>query len=457
MEYLTTRNENFLLKLFNEKENKNLKNVVKKANKITEFVEQKEAYIFAAKDTNNYDDLVELIKSIFNSERDYQIDFDSFLKLDFDDKDILKAFVSQILFYEGEIFNKKTVKAKKQSYELLFKNDQYKETFNEYVIIANNRNRARYLQAMPENFCNSEMLAEYVKDDFKKIKNVNIKILNKKQIEDLKMGLILSVNKGSTHEPRVVVLEYNGDPQSKEKLVYVGKGITFDTGGMNTKGYHMEGMKYDMSGSVIVAYALKSIAELNLKANVSIIMMITDNRQDGDASLPENVYESMSGITVEVTDTDAEGRLVLADGLYYGAKVLNATCLVDVATLTGAVLRALGTKYSGVWSTDENNWEIFNKASKNAKEYIWRMPLNEEFNKTNKESIVADLQNWNESGKCDSNHAAMFLKEFTNNVPYIHCDVAGTADIQLKPQGVLVDTLVEFAKLYFSKNKAINE
>ncbi|AEI90345.1 N-terminal truncated aminopeptidase [Mycoplasmopsis bovis Hubei-1] len=173
-------------------------------------------------------------------------------------------------------------------------------------------------------------------------------------------------------------------------------------------------------------------------------MCITDNRTNGDASLPENVYKSMSGLSVEVTDTDAEGRLVLADGLFYGTKVLNATCLVDVATLTGAILSALGKTYSGVWSTDESNWATFEKAAKIAKEKVWRMPLHEDFHEPNKASIVADLNNYNNDELSDSNTAAMFLKQFTNDVPYIHCDVAGTADLKGKPQGVLVDTLVEF-------------
>ena len=134
------------------------------------------------------------------------------------------------------------------------------------------------------------------------------------------MDLLLSVNKGSVYEPRVVIIEYKGDPKSSEKTVYVGKGITFDSGGYSLKPpKFMLGMKYDMSGSAIVASAMKAIAQLKPKKNISAIMCITDNRINGDASLPDSVYTSMSGKTVEVNNTDAEGRLVLADGLYYGA------------------------------------------------------------------------------------------------------------------------------------------
>ncbi|ADN68847.1 M17 family metallopeptidase [Mycoplasmopsis fermentans] len=449
--YQTKRDDNILLKAYYEaNKNKEIKidQLNYKTGKITEFLNKKEAYIFLDKNFKNYDQLVDLIDTkIVTKNRNYQIDLESFVNKDFPIESVLKAFYSRIIFYTYNYFNKKKEAPKKNQYTFLLKDNSHKELANKFELIANNRNLVRNLQVMPENFCNSEQLAQYIVNDFKNEKDLKVTVLNKKEIEKLNMGLIISVNKGSTHEPRVVIVEYNGDPNSKEKIVYVGKGITFDTGGMNTKGYHMEGMKYDMSGSVIVAYTVKTLAQLKAKKNVAAIMCITDNRQDGDASLPENVYESMSGITVEVTDTDAEGRLVLADGLYYGAKKLNATTLVDVATLTGAVLRALGTVYSGIYSTDEKNWKIFNQAATNAKEKVWRMPLHEDFHEPNTASIVADLNNYNNDEKSDCNTAAMFLKQFTNDVPYIHCDVAGTADLSGKPQGVLVDTLVEFALL----------
>ncbi|WP_429980682.1 M17 family metallopeptidase, partial [Mycoplasmopsis bovis] len=252
----------------------------------------------------------------------------------------------------------------------------------------------------------------------------------------------LAVNAGSSYQPRVVIVEYNGNPKSKEKFVYVGKGITFDTGGYNTKGYHMEGMKFDMSGSAIVAYAVKAIAQLGIKANVAAIMMLTDNAIDTHGTVPESVVKSMSGKTVEITDTDAEGRLVLADGIFYAAKKLNASLIVDVATLTGAMLRALGKTYSGIYATNDERWNVFSEAAQVAHEKVWRLPMHEDFHKTNKASLVADLNNYNNSSKADSNSAAMFLNEFANKVDFIHCDVAGTADLKGKPQGVLVDTLV---------------
>lgn len=447
LEFLTKRDNNFLLVAV-DYSNLPFEWISKKNGAISENLSKNEAYI-TIKEIKNYDELVEFIKkNILNSQRAFQIDLNSFKNvLNINYEDILKAFISSIVFYQAKLFNKKKEESKKTNFSLLFNSDEDKEFFNKFNLIAENRNKIRNLQIMPENYCNSVELANYIVEDFSNLKNLKVTVLDKNMIEKLKMGLILSVNKGSTHEPRVVIVEYNGNKKSKDKIVFVGKGITFDTGGINTKGYHMSGMKYDMSGSAIVAYAVKTLAELKANVNVAAIMMITDNRQDGDASLPENVYESMSGLSVEVTDTDAEGRLVLADGLYYGATKLKATTLVDVATLTGSVLTALGHTYSGIWSTNEEKWELFEKAGQISHEKIWRMPLHDDFHQFNLASEVADLNNYNNSEKSDSNTAAMFLKQFTNNVDYIHCDVAGTADVAGKPQGVLIDTLVEFALL----------
>ncbi len=205
---------------------------------------------------------------------------------------------------------------------------------------------------MPPNICNSEFLAQKVAEDLEQYKNLKVTVLKKKEIEELKMGLLLSVNKGSVYEPRVVVIEYNGDKDSSEKTVMIGKGITFDSGGYSLKpSRSMVSMKFDMSGSAIVAATMKAIAQLKPKKNVSAIMCITDNRVNGDASLPDSVWVAMNGKSVEINNTDAEGRLVMADGLVYGAKVLNATRLIDVATLTGAMVVALGQTYTGTWAT----------------------------------------------------------------------------------------------------------
>ncbi|WP_406615397.1 M17 family metallopeptidase [Mycoplasmopsis hyopharyngis] len=444
-EFLTKKNDKMLLKATYDKKDKI---VAHKHGFITEFFDKNEAIIYldSKKVKDYYSFANEIEKLIKNLQRSYLVDVETFVNEKLSIQEVIRAFVLKEKFLTFNLFNKKKEqKENKETIDLLIKDEKQKALFEKLLIVADNINETRNLQIMPENFCNSEYLANFIETEFKKVKELKVTVLDKKAIEKEQMGLLLSVNKGSTYEPRVVVIEYNGDPESKEKLVYVGKGITFDTGGVNTKGYQMEGMKFDMSGSVIVAHAVKAIAQLKLKKNVAAIMMITDNRLDGDASLPENVYTSMAGISVEVTDTDAEGRLVLADGLYYGATKLNATLLVDVATLTGSMVRALGSYYSGIYSTNDKAWKSFEQAAQRAYEKVWRMPMHEDFHEPNKASLVADLNNYNNSEKSDCNTAAMFLKEFTNDVDFIHCDVAGTADIKGHPQGVLVSTLVELA------------
>lgn len=451
LKYLVERDEKMRLKAYYQykKEPKLCTVTSHKNGHITDYFEIESSYIFLDKKFKTYDDLVNLIDTkIVTAPRGYQIDLESFTSDDLNFEDVLKAFVSRLVFYEARLFSKKKEQINKNEFSLLFPSYEYESLFQRYLTIAQARNDVRNLQIMPENYCNSEQLSKYIQDDFQNIEHLSVKVLSKKEIEELGMGLLLSVNRGSTFEPRVVIVEYTPRPEVKDKVAIVGKGITFDTGGVNTKGYYMEGMKYDMSGSVIAAYAVKALAQLKIKKNAAAVMMITDNRQDGNASLPENVYQAMSGHSVEVTDTDAEGRLVLADGLYYAATKLEPTALVDVATLTGTMVRVLGSAYTGVYATDDKLWNLFNQAAKAGREKVWRMPMHNDFHEANTESLVADLNNYSSSGKSDCNSAAMFLKEFTNKVPFIHCDVAGTADIKGKPQGVLVDTLVEFLASY---------
>ncbi|AXE60991.1 peptidase M17 [[Mycoplasma] phocae] len=448
----TKRNDAFLLRAA-YKGNSIIENLVEKENKITEFISKKIAYIYLGDAENvDYEKIYDLAVMLgLDTPRSYQIDLASFVvegKLDL--TSIIDAFTKGINFSAAKLYNKKTFTKKPNDNQISLFVEQPTNAallaFNKAAIIIDAQNWARNLGVTPPNELNSEQLAEIVVNDFKKYKNLSIKVLNKKEIEKLGMGLLLSVNRGSMFEPRVVVIEYNGDPSSKEKTVYVGKGITFDSGGYNIKtGRNMLGMKYDMSGSAIVAGALKAIAQLGPKTNVSAVMCITDNRVNGDASLPDSVWTSMSGKTVEINNTDAEGRLVMADGLYYAANNLNATKLLDVATLTGAMVSALGETYTGVWATSDSAWEKIDAAAKKQHELIWRMPFDDDYEQFMKGSIVADLKNTDYSGNAGSCSAAMFLKEFTKDLEYIHLDVAGTNDIDEKPMFAMVKTLIELA------------
>ncbi|WP_322959873.1 leucyl aminopeptidase family protein [Mycoplasmopsis felis] len=427
-------------------------NLVEKANKVTEYFDKNEAVVFLGEEKNyNYDTVFNFAKTLFtNQVRDLQIDLDSFVKGQVCIPCVTKAFTHAYNYVNADIYSAKTSpKPERYQISLLSKEptQRYEGALKEANVLSDAVNYARNLQILPPNICNSEYLAETVLKDLSVYKNLKISVLTKKEIQELGMGLLLSVNRGSMYEPRVVVIEYNGNPESSEKTVYVGKGITFDSGGYSLKpSRSLIGMKFDMSGSVFVASAMKAIAQLQPKTNVSAIMCITDNRVNGDASLPDSVWKSMNGKTVEINNTDAEGRLVMADGITYAVRNLKATRIVDVATLTGAILVALGSSYTGVWSTTEKGWEELSKAANEQHELVWRMPLDDAFGKEIKNSVIADLKNTDLSGAGGgSSSAAMFLKEFTEGVEYIHLDVAGTAEQGGRPTGVMVKTLVQLA------------
>ncbi|WP_410174276.1 M17 family metallopeptidase [Mycoplasmopsis cynos] len=445
------RNNSMLLKAIFKKQELP-KNLIEKNNVVTEYFDTNQAFVFLGdEDKFTYESLFNFAKGFFtNHARDYQIDLDSFIKKDLTIDQVVSAFINAYNYVNADIYNAKTSKkADKFNISLytIKSENEYFEALNKSNILSDCVNFARDLQITPPNILNSEKLADDVVNDLKQYSNLKITVLNKKEIQEHKMGLLLSVNRGSVYEPRVVVIEYNGNPDSDEKSVYVGKGITFDSGGYSLKpSRSMLGMKFDMSGSVFVASAMKAIAQLKPKTNVAAIMCITDNRVNADASLPDSVWTSMNGKTVEINNTDAEGRLVMADGITYAVRNLKATRIVDVATLTGAILVALGSTYTGVWATSDKAWDDLKKAADQQHELVWRMPLDEAFAKEIKNSPVADLKNTDLSGAGGgSSSAAMFLKEFTEDVEYIHLDVAGTAEQGGRPTGVMVKTLVQLA------------
>ncbi|MBN3534479.1 M17 family metallopeptidase [Mycoplasma procyoni] len=434
------------------KEDNLFENIKKEKFSIIEDFENNVAYFYLEqKEKFNLEALKSASKKVVSSlYRDFFLDVDSFVVNDIKQENVVEFLSSNFLYNDFELYNLKTDK-KDKKYTLSLYSENFskesKDAFEKTNIIMESVNYARNLQIMPPNILNSEVLAEEVKNNLSKYKNLKVTVLNKKQIEKHKMGLLLSVNRGSMYEARVVVIEYTGNPESKEKTVLVGKGITFDSGGYTMKsGRSMLGMKFDMSGSAAVASVMKAVAQLKPKTNISAIMCITDNRVNGDASLPDSVWTSMNGKTVEVNNTDAEGRLVMADGLTYAKRILGATRLVDLATLTGAMAYSLGKTYTGVWTTTEQAWEEMQKASKEQNEPIWRLPFDEEYTDGLKSSKVADLKNADLRGLGGGSIvAAMFLKEFTEDTEYIHIDIAETADSSEVPTGVMVKTLIQLA------------
>ena len=251
-------------------------------------------------------------------------------------------------------------------------------------------------------------------------------ILERPQMEELGMGGLLGVARGSAEPPKFIVLQYKGDPDNPDNnLGLLGKGITFDTGGISLKSAaNMGAMKSDMSGAAAVISAMKAIAQLQPKLNVTVIAAATENMPGGSAQKPGDVLRTMSGKTVEVENTDAEGRLVLSDALCY-ARRMGITRLVDVATLTGAMVTALGDICTGAFTNDQDLLASVLRAGEASGERIWQLPMYQEYKEQNR-SQVADVKNTG-GAKAGSITAAQFLAEFSEDTPWVHLDIAGTA------------------------------
>ncbi len=440
--------KNIVLEAIFDSENIN-KNIIKSKNIITEFLDKNKAFIYLGKKEKLDINLFKKTSNIIvNLKRDYQVDVSTFINKKLSEKIIVREITESYILKHGEVYNLKT--SKKPKFKNITLVNLTKNGKNQFNISKNEtkvRNWVRSLQTMPPNILNSIEYAKKLKNEFSNFKNVDVKVLKKDEIKKLKMGLLLGVNRGSEYEPRIVVVEYKGNPKSKEKIVYIGKGIMFDSGGYSLKpSLHIKGMKYDMSGTAIVAGAMKIIINNKPKVNVSIVMPLTDNMIGTKAQTVDSVQTSMSGKTVEINNTDAEGRLILADAITYSIRKLKATKIVDVATLTGAIVVALGAAYTGTWTTSKKDWDLVNDVAKLKGECLWRMPFNDKFIDGMKKSKIADLFNTNYSGYGgSSSSAAGFLKEFTENIPYIHFDIAGTASVNGVSTGVLVKTLAELA------------
>lgn len=248
------------------------------------------------------------------------------------------------------------------------------------------------------------------------------------------MGLLLAVNRGSKIPPQLVVLKYNGNPKSKKYFAVVGKGITFDSGGMNLKpSGHMETMRMDMSGAAAALYTIKTVADLQLKKNVYAVIPLTENLISNSAYRPGDVFKSYSGKTVEIGNTDAEGRLILADALSFTEDKLNPDYIIDMATLTGACLIALGETVAALLSTDEKLAEMIKNASDKTGDKIWQLPLYDEFAE-NMKSDIADIKNISSDRNAGTIMGAIFLKNFIKDTKWAHIDIAGTAWYS-KPRG----------------------
>ena len=356
-------------------------------------------------------------------------------RLDFDNEK-LASFFSQFIFgfnLKSYTFNKyKTLNKEKikekidfkiitKNKEKIEKNYKYYEAIKEGVFLT------RDLVSEPPNVLNPK---SYVQEIQKLSKlGLKIKSYNEKELKRLGLNALLGVGLGSANETYLVTIEWNGKNNSlKNPLTFVGKGVCFDTGGISLKpAKFMEEMKYDMAGSAVVVGLLKSLALRKAKVNAVGVVGLVENMPGSSAQRPGDIVKSYSGKTIEILNTDAEGRLVLADALSFAEKKYKPKFIIDLATLTGAIIISLGEEYAGLFSNnDELSKNIF-KASENVNEKVWRLPLHKNYDKL-MDSTIADVQNINYSGGAGSITAAQFLQRFIlNKTPWAHLDIAGMA------------------------------
>jgi len=355
--------------------------------------------------------------------------------LDFDNEK-LASFFSQFIFgfnLKSYTFNKyKTLNKEKikekidfkiitKNKEKIEKNYKYYEAIKEGVFLT------RDLVSEPPNVLNPK---SYVQEIQKLSKlGLKIKSYNEKELKRLGLNALLGVGLGSANETYLVTIEWNGKNNSlKNPLTFVGKGVCFDTGGISLKpAKFMEEMKYDMAGSAVVVGLLKSLALRKAKVNAVGVVGLVENMPGSSAQRPGDIVKSYSGKTIEILNTDAEGRLVLADALSFAEKKYKPKFIIDLATLTGAIIISLGEEYAGLFSNnDELSKNIF-KASENVNEKVWRLPLHKNYDKL-MNSTIADVQNINYAGGAGSITAAQFLQRFIiKNTPWAHLDIAGMA------------------------------
>ncbi len=303
-------------------------------------------------------------------------------------------------------------------------NAQQKQQFANAVAISQGSSLAKQLGNMPANYATPTHLGNVAKQ-LAKDYDFKVQVLERKQIAALKMNSFLSVAKGSTEPPRFIVLEYKGGAAKAAPTVLVGKGITFDSGGISLKpGAGMDEMKYDMCGAASVLGTFKALGELKPKINVVGLIATCENMPAGNANKPGDIVTSMAGLTIEVLNTDAEGRLILCDALTYAERYKPAA-VVDIATLTGACVVSLGHHHSGLFANNDDLAQELQTAGKTQQDTAWRMPMDAEYSEQLK-SNFADLANIG-GMPAGSITAACFLSKFTEKYPWAHLDIAGTA------------------------------
>jgi leucyl aminopeptidase len=294
----------------------------------------------------------------------------------------------------------------------------------------------RDLVSEPANILYPESFADRIRE--LSSLGVDVEVLGEAEMEKLGMGSLLCVGQGSARESQLAVMRWNGGADGEAPIAFIGKGVTFDTGGISLKpGPGMEQMKWDMGGAGTVVGLMRALAGRKAKVNVVAVVGLVENMPSSKATRPGDVVTSMSGQTIEVLNTDAEGRLVLADALWYCQEKYQPKFMIDLATLTGAIIISLGHEYAGIFSDSDELSEQLSRAGGETGDKVWRMPIHENYDKLIN-CDTADMKNIGGRG-AGSITAAQFLKRFTNDVPWVHIDIAGTVwsekDLPLSEKG----------------------
>ena len=351
------------------------------------------------------------------------------------------------------IFNKYLSKAKSSRFKLQGRLSNYSNALNKSILMLKN------LVSEPSNILYPESYANFIKDNLSK--KLPIKILNKKDITKIGLNCILAVNQGSQKDPRVVTFGPNNPKVKEVDVLFVGKGVCFDTGGISIKPSNgMEEMKWDMGGSAVVTALMNLLSSTNPDFTYAGIIGLVENMPSGTAYKPGDIIKSYKGINVEVLNTDAEGRLVLADCITYGSELYKPKLIIDFATLTGAILVALGQNYAGLFSNDDELSDQLYKSGINTNEKVWRMPMDSDFDKMMSSQFV-DLKNISSGRYAGATTAAQFIQRFVPpKTKWAHLDIAGTTwknqgDIFNRPgaTGFGLLLMADFVYNYFENKK----
>lgn len=303
--------------------------------------------------------------------------------------------------------------------------DAAEAKFKEMEEIAQGVFLTRQVVSEPPNVLYPETFAAQAKD-LEKL-GLKVEVLGESELQKLGFNALLGVGQGSAKDSKLVVMQWNGGKSGDKPVAFVGKGVTFDTGGISIKpSQDMDDMKWDMGGAGVVLGMMRTLAGRKAKVNAVGVMGLVENMPDGNAQRPGDVVTSLSGQTIEILNTDAEGRLVLADALWYTQDRFKPAYMVNLATLTGAIIIALGSDHAGLFSNDDGLAEMLSDAGQAVGEKLWRLPLSEAYDK-DIDSVIADVKNIGNGRSAGSITAAQFLQRFVNGTKWAHLDIAGTA------------------------------